>query len=55
MKGKASGVDPSIMWPTKRELEVLKEEERYYCMTLEEMQAELYLEKKRKELEELRE
>ncbi|KAJ8040696.1 Growth arrest and DNA damage-inducible proteins-interacting protein 1 [Holothuria leucospilota] len=55
LKGKASGIDPSIMWPTKRELEVLKEEERYYCTTLEEMQAELYLEKKRKELEELRE
>lgn len=54
LKGKASGVDPAMMWPTKKELKQLIEDENYYCRSLEFMQEELHLERKRKELEELR-
>ncbi|PIK43549.1 putative growth arrest and DNA damage-inducible proteins-interacting protein 1-like [Apostichopus japonicus] len=54
LHGKASGVDPSIMWPTKGELRQLVEDENYYCRSLESMQADLLLERKRKELEELK-
>ncbi|XP_035699199.1 growth arrest and DNA damage-inducible proteins-interacting protein 1-like [Branchiostoma floridae] len=36
--GEASGFDPSICWPTKAELAEMQEEERDWCLTLQEMQ-----------------
>ncbi|XP_072172798.1 uncharacterized protein [Diadema setosum] len=52
--GKASGVDPAIMWPTKEELCKLKEEEAIYFQSLQEMQAELAAEKREADLAELK-
>ncbi|XP_041475536.1 growth arrest and DNA damage-inducible proteins-interacting protein 1-like [Lytechinus variegatus] len=52
--GKASGVDPAIMWPTKSELSKLIEEEKEYFPSLQEMQTELAAEKQAADLERLK-
>ncbi|XP_072025729.1 large ribosomal subunit protein mL64-like [Amphiura filiformis] len=52
-EGKASGIDPSIMWPTKTEVEKMKAFEKEWCPTLLEMQEELEAERKQRRLKEL--
>lgn len=52
--GKASGVDPAIMWPTKSELSKLIREEKEYFPSLQAMQAEVAAEKQAADLERLK-
>eukprot|EP00057_Strongylocentrotus_purpuratus_P026684 XP_011681158.1 PREDICTED: growth arrest and DNA damage-inducible proteins-interacting protein 1-like [Strongylocentrotus purpuratus] len=52
--GKASGVDPAIMWPTKSELSKLIKEEKEYFPSLRAMQAEVAAEKQAADLERLK-
>ena len=53
-EGKASGIDPSIMWPTRKELEKMKAYEAEWCPTLQEMQKEIEEEQRMQRLEELK-
>ena len=41
MEGKASGVDPSIMWPTRSELENIIKDEEEWNPSLQQMQLEI--------------
>ncbi|XP_038057149.1 growth arrest and DNA damage-inducible proteins-interacting protein 1-like [Patiria miniata] len=57
-QGKASGVDPSIMWPTQTELENIIKDEEEWCPSLQQMQSEIAeenhaIELKRKKREQL--
>ncbi|XP_022105498.1 growth arrest and DNA damage-inducible proteins-interacting protein 1-like [Acanthaster planci] len=44
-EGRASGVDPSIMWPTQSELENIIRDEKEWCPSLQQMQREIAEEK----------
>lgn len=54
LEGEASGIDPSIMWPTKTELAKMKAFEDEWSPTLQEMQAELEEERRAFRLQELK-
>ena len=53
-EGKASGIDPAIMWPTKSELVKIKAFEKEWCPSLQEMKDELEAERKQRRLRDLK-
>ena len=53
-EGRASGIDPSIMWPTQSELENIIKETEEWCPSLQQMQLEIAEEQRAKELKRIK-